>query len=287
MNSLQGYIEKQVSEALQEDEAMRDPSSAVIAQHTDVSAHITCKDEQTVICGVDWVTQVYAALDSARKTQTQLKWHAGDGERLAKDEVVLSAHGDAATLLCGERVALNFLQLLSGIATESRAYRDLLGERPVALLDTRKTLPNLRIAQKYAVRVGGGDNHRGTLAEAFMFKENHLHALGDNIGSAVAAARKQNPKLPLIVEVETLEQLKELLATDADIALLDNFNLEQLREAVQINQRKLLLEASGEINKDNVCAVADTGVDRISVGALTKNVCASNFSMRFAQRDLS
>lgn len=279
----QHYIERQVAQALEEDHCYRDPSSALVDPQQQADAQLVCKDGHAILCGVDWVERVYAALDHEKQTRTRMSWQIAEGQPMTRGEVVLRLQGSAGTLLSGERVALNFLQLLSGIATECRAYRELLGDRPVELLDTRKTLPNLRLAQRYAVRVGGGNNHRNTLSEAFMLKENHLCALGGDIASAVQRARALDPQLPLIVEVENLSQLKQLMETDADIALLDNFQISELCEAVRINRGKLLLEASGEIDKSNIRAVADTGVQRISVGALSKNLRAINFSMRFRE----
>jgi nicotinate-nucleotide pyrophosphorylase (carboxylating) len=182
--------------------------------------------------------------------------------------------------LTGERTALNFLQTLSATATITRQYADALSDLPVALLDTRKTLPGYRMAQKYAVRCGGGVNHRFGLFDAILIKENHIQAAG-NIGAAVLMARNLHPGISIEVEVENLDELAQALAAQADIILLDNFSIEMLRQAVSINQSQALLEASGGISLDNIRTIAETGVDRISVGALTKDIRALDLSLRF------
>jgi nicotinate-nucleotide pyrophosphorylase (carboxylating) len=273
-------LHAQVFSALEEDGVFADPSSALLPKGATAYAKLLCR-ENAVLCGQPWVDAVYSALDAHRGTHTELEWQISDGAHIQADQIVLKLRGDAGTLLSGERVALNFLQLLSGVASGCAQYCQLLGTRKVKLLDTRKTLPGMRIAQRYAVRIGGGMNHRTCLREAFMLKENHLKVLGDDIPAAVTKAREYNPSLTLIVEVETLDQLKMAITAGVDIALLDNFSLEDMRQAVHICKGQVALEASGNIGLQSIVGVADTGVDRISVGGLTKHVRAIDFSMRF------
>lgn len=283
---MERLIQLQVRTALEEDAVSQDHSSHLLDQAQQAHAELICR-ECAVFCGTAWAESVYQILDRDRNTHTKLSWHTKDGDAVDAGDTVLTLHGNAATVLSGERVALNFLQMLSGIATQCRAYRHMLDGSAAHLFATRKTLPGLRLAQKYAVRIGGGHNHRNSLSDAILLKENHLHAFGNNIPLAVSKARAQHPDMQLIVEVENLEQLQILLRTDADVALLDNFSIQDMRQAVRMTKGKLLLEASGNIDIDNIRKVANTGVNRISVGALTKNVRAIDFSMRFrSQRDI-
>lgn len=214
-----------------------------------------------------------------------MRWAHDDGARIARDTIVCKLSGPARALLTGERTALNFLQTLSGTATAAKRFADAVRGTAARILDTRKTLPGLRSAQKYAVRCGGAHNHRQGLYDAILVKENHIAALG-SIEAAVRSARAQAPSVLLEVEVEDLEQLRAALATTADRIMLDNFDLENLREAVAIRNahkgHRKELEASGNIDLDNVRAVAETGVDWISTGAITKHVKATDYSMRFA-----
>ncbi|HQU16521.1 MAG: nicotinate-nucleotide diphosphorylase (carboxylating) [Chromatiales bacterium 21-64-14] len=232
--------------------------------------------EAAVLCGVPWFTEVFQQLDSA----VQIQWSAHDGDRLQAGQRICALEGPAHALLTGERTALNFLQLLSGIATRARRYADAVAGLPVRILDTRKTLPGLRAAQKYAVRCGGCHNHRMGLYDAVLIKENHIAACG-SITTAVQAARHR-AQTPVEVEVENLEQLQEALNAGADRLLLDNFEPWQLREAVTRNGGRARLEASGGIRLESIREIAATGVDELSVGALTKDVEAVDLSMRFA-----
>ena len=278
--ALRELARAQARAALEEDSAFNDPSAQLLGSGAMSRAQLWCREE-AILCGKSWVDAVYEVLDAHHGARTTLSWNMQDGDTVRPNDAVLQLCGEANILLSGERVALNFLQLLSGIATQCAHYRQLLGNRPVMLLDTRKTLPGLRSAQKYAVRMGGGVNHRASLCDAFMLKENHLHALDEDIPTAIAKARARDPSLTLIVEVENLHQLDLATRAGADIALLDNFSLTDIRKATRAYKNKILLEASGNITQHNICDIADTGVDRISVGALTKNVSAIDFSMRF------
>ncbi|HET8806991.1 MAG TPA: carboxylating nicotinate-nucleotide diphosphorylase, partial [Methylophaga sp.] len=210
----------------------------------------------------------------------QIHWQKRDGERLNADEIICEITGPAQHILTGERTALNFLQTLSATASLTRRYADELAGLPVALLDTRKTLPGFRMAQKYAVRCGGGVNHRFGLFDAILIKENHIQAAG-SIQAAVKQARSLHPGISVEVEVENLKELRQALDAQADIILLDNFSLDALQKAVTLNQGQTKLEASGGITLDNIRQIATTGVDRISVGALTKDIKALDLSLRF------
>jgi len=264
--------------ALDEDMGSGDITAALIPTQTTATATVISR-EAAVLCGRPWFDAVFQQLDA----RIQILWHAADAERIAPDQVLCELHGPARPLLSGERTALNFLQTLSATATITRRYVNAIEGTGAWILDTRKTVPGLRRAQKYAVLCGGGHNHRMGLYDAFLIKENHIAAAG-SITKAIAAARAQEPAKPIEVEVENLEQLREALAGGTDTVLLDNFDITLLREAVAINQRCAKLEASGNVTLDNVRNIADTGVDFISVGALTKNLRAVDLSMRFGQQ---
>ncbi len=258
--------------ALAEDVGSGDITAQLIAADTQAKAQVISR-EQAVLCGTAWFDEVFKQLNS----QIQTKWHAQDGETINADQLLCELTGQARTLLTGERTALNFLQLLSGTATEVQRYVKAISGTKACVLDTRKTLPGLRQAQKYAVRCGGGTNHRMGLYDAFLIKENHILAAG-SITQAVTTARAAH--LPIKVEIETIEQIKEALAVGVDGLLLDNFSLPQLREAVALVQNQVKLEASGNVTLESIRAIAETGVDFISVGAMTKNVRAVDLSMR-------
>jgi nicotinate-nucleotide pyrophosphorylase (carboxylating) len=260
--------------ALAEDIGTGDITAKLIAPNTQAKAQVISRD-QAILCGRAWFDEVFRQLDS----QVEIIWLVGDGEILRPNQVLCNMSGQACALLIGERTALNFLQLLSGTATQVQSYVNVISGTSACILDTRKTLPCLRTAQKYAVRCGGGTNHRMGLYDAFLIKENHIVAAG-GIAQAVVAARHHAAHLPVEVEVETLEQVKEALIAEADSLLLDNFTLSQLREAVALVQGKVKLEASGGITKESIRAIAETGIDFISVGAMTKNVQAIDLSMR-------
>ncbi len=224
------------------------------------------------------VEEIFRCLDE----RVTLRWQASDGELLEAQHCFLELEGPARSLLTGERAALNILQTLSATATATRRYVDLIEGTSVRLLDTRKTLPGLRPAQKYAVTCGGGHNHRLGLWDAFLIKENHIAACG-GIQAAVAQARKLASDVPVEVEVETFEELDQALAAGADIVMLDNFDIEDLHVAVEINGGRATLEASGNVDDSTLKAIADTGVDCISSGALTKDVASVDLSMRITQ----
>lgn len=267
-----------VRAALAEDVGAGDLTAALLPAAARMRARVITR-EPAVVCGQAWVEAVYRALDP----QVQLRWRARDGARAAAGDTLLEVEGPARALLTGERTALNFLQTLSGTATATRAYVDAIAGTKARILDTRKTVPGLRLAQKYAVRCGGGDNHRVGLYDAILLKENHIAAAGSvtaALRAAQAAARRAGAFIEC--EVETLDQLKEALAAGATRLLLDNFSLDNLRAAVQAADGRAQLEASGGIHLGNVRAVAETGVDFISIGALTKHVHAVDLSLRFS-----
>ncbi len=231
--------------------------------------------EDCVVCGTAWVDEVFAQLSE----QVVIQWHVADGDRVKANSVLCEISGPARILLTGERTALNFLQTLSGTATTTSQYVALLGGSKTRLLDTRKTLPGLRLAQKYAVSCGGGKNHRMGLYDAFLIKENHIAAAG-SIANAVNTARLNFPGKPVEVEVEDLTELEQALAANADIIMLDNFHIADIVKAVSINKGKAKLEVSGNITAEALKSLSTTGVDYISSGALTKNVRAIDLSMR-------
>ncbi|HEV2212425.1 MAG TPA: carboxylating nicotinate-nucleotide diphosphorylase [Gammaproteobacteria bacterium] len=273
--SLPADIPVTVSRALAEDIGDGDLTAALVPAAGRARGRVISR-EPAVLCGTAWFDEVFRQVDDA----ISIHWEAGDGETLHRDQLLCRLEGPARGMLTGERIALNFLQTLSATATVARRYAEAVQGTGATILDTRKTLPGLRSAQKYAVRCGGATNHRMGLYDGILIKENHIMAAG-GIGPAVAAARKQSAGVPVEVEVETLQQVKEALAAGADILLLDNFKLEGMREAVQVTARRAKLEASGGIDLAQVRAVAETGVDYISVGALTKDVDAIDLSMRF------
>lgn len=262
-----------VNLALQEDIGDGDITSLLIADNLQAKAHILCREE-AILCGIAWVEETYRNIDS----RLQIQWNFKDGDSLKKGAQVAEIVGNARAILTGERTALNFLQTLSGTATITKQYTERLKGTSVILLDTRKTLPGMRNAQKYAVRVAGGSNHRKGLYDAYLVKENHIQSCG-NISNAIATARKINPNKVLEVEVQNLEQLSEAISAKPDIIMLDNFKLQDIRKAVTINPGNAKLEVSGNINQESLVNVAKTGVDYISVGALTKHCRAIDFSL--------
>ncbi len=269
-----------VARALAEDVATGDLTAHLINDTRQASARILAR-ETAVICGRPWVEQTCRQVDPA----IRLKWHIEEGALCTPDAVVLELAGPAQSLLTAERVMLNFLQLLSAVASKTHEYVAAVAGTQAKIVDTRKTLPGLRMAQKYAVAVGGGANHRLGLFDAILIKENHIAAAG-GVTAALRAAyeltlKKANVKF-VQIEVETLDQLREALACGANMILLDNMALPQLREAVAIADGRAVLEISGGVTLAGLSALAQTGVDRISIGALTKDVKATDFSMRFA-----
>lgn len=264
-----------VTNALREDIGSGDITAQLITETAMATAQILSR-EQAVLCGTPWVNEVLRQVDPT----LQITWHAREGDTVEPNQRLATLRGSARHLLTAERCALNFLQTLSGTATSSRHYASLVAHTQVRLLDTRKTLPGLRTAQKYAVVIGGCHNHRMGLYDAFLIKENHIHACG-SITAAVGRARALHPDKPVEVEVETLAQLREALTTDAQTIMLDNFELNAMREAVMITGGRARLEASGGINLTTLAAIAETGVDYISIGALTKDCKAVDLSMLF------
>ena len=274
LSDLQAVISENVALALREDVGDGDITAELIAAEARAQAGVICR-EAAIICGTAWVDEVFRQLDP----QVQLHWQVKDGDWVAADTELLRLEGSARILLTGERAALNFLQTLSGTATLSHHYASKVAGTGVRLLDTRKTLPGLRIAQKYAVSCGGCFNHRIGLFDAFLIKENHIMACG-GIRAAIERARENHPGKPVEVEVETFAQLDEALVAAADIIMLDNFSVEQMRTAVAITAGRARLEASGNITDATLSDYARTGVDYISIGALTKHCRAVDLSMR-------
>jgi len=272
-NKLPENIKDNVRLALAEDLGTGDLTAALIPETARASASVVVR-EDAVLCGTAWFDEVFRQLDSA----INIKWMAADADEIRKDQVICHLQGPARSLLSGERTALNYLQTLSGTATTTHKHVALLAGLKTKLLDTRKTLPGLRAAQKYAVACGGGVNHRMGLYDAILIKENHIISAG---GIAEAIKQAKNADVPVEIEVEFLHELEEVLNNGVDHILLDNFNLAKLIKAVAINKGRATLEASGNIDMDSLRSVAETGVDYISMGALTKNICAIDFSMRF------
>jgi len=275
-DALSQAIRANVRAALDEDVGKGDLTAQLIPEDAAGQARVLTR-EDAVLCGTAWFEACFHALDPAVK----VAWHAADGDRIHAGQTVCELSGSARALLTAERPALNFLQTLSAVATETRRYVDAIAGTRAKIYDTRKTLPGLRLALKYAVKCGGGENQRIGLYDGILIKENHIAAAG-GIGPALEAAfRLAGSGVSVQVEVESLAQLEEALQAGATLILLDNFDLEGLREAVRLTAGRAALEASGGIRLDNVRAIAETGVDRISVGGLTKSVRAVDFSMRF------
>ena len=268
-------ITENVRSALTEDIGSGDITATLIPVDTQAEAYVITR-EAAVVCGRAWVDEVFHQLD----TRVQIEWQVQDGDWVTPDQELFRLRGTARALLTGERTALNFLQTLSGTATEARRWATAVADLPVKILDTRKTIPGLRDAQKYAVRCGGCHNHRHGLYDGVLIKENHILAAG-SITNAITKVRPYAQGKLIEVEVETLTELQETLAANADIIMLDNFTLDQIRQAVAINRGKANLEISGNVSLDTVRALAETGVDFISTGALTKHLRSIDLSMRF------
>jgi len=273
---LTAEIERNVSAALAEDVGSGDLTALLIPAETIARASVISRAD-AVLCGAQWFEACFRRLDPA----LAIRWTAADGDKVSAGQTLCELSGAARALLTGERTALNFLQLLSAVASVTRRYADAIEGTRATIFDTRKTLPGLRLAQKYAVRAGGGSNHRIGLFDALLIKENHIAAAG-GIKPALEHARAISPPgVWTQIEVESLAQLQEALNSGARMILLDNFDLAMMREAVRIAAGRAQLEASGGITYENVRAIAETGVDRISVGALTKDIKAVDLSMRF------
>jgi nicotinate-nucleotide pyrophosphorylase (carboxylating) len=273
-------IADSVTRALAEDVGSGDLTASLVPASTQATATVITR-EPAILCGSAWVDEVCHQVDASLR----VIWEAQEGDRVEPDQVLCRIQGPARSMLTAERPALNFLQTLSGTATITRRYVDAVAGTGCQILDTRKTIPGLRLAQKYAVRCAGGTNHRIGLFDGILIKENHIAAAG-SIAAAVSAARAVDSRVLLEVEVETLDELHQAIAANPDRILLDNFTLEQMREAVAIARahtaRKITLEASGNVTLETVRKVAETGVDFISIGSLTKHVKAIDLSMRFA-----
>ncbi|OJX30387.1 MAG: nicotinate-nucleotide diphosphorylase (carboxylating) [Burkholderiales bacterium 68-12] len=276
--SLRAQVLLDVARALQEDVGGGDLTAALVPSARRARARVLAR-ESAVICGAPWVDAALRAMDPG----VRITWHVAEGQRCAPDQVVLQAEGEARALLSAERTALNFLQLLSAVATKTATYVQAVQGTRAQIVDTRKTIPGLRLAQKYAVRTGGGTNHRIGLHDAVLIKENHIAAAG-GVTAVLRAAQSVAARAQFIeIEVETLEQLQEALDAGARMVLLDNMPLPMLHEAVRLNAGRAILEISGGVTLESVRALADTGVDRISIGALTKDVKATDFSMRLQE----
>ncbi len=284
-SALINNIIKQVQQALNEDLGrdsnsefeMQDVTANLIPESKNSSAQLICR-EQAVLCGQKWFDTAFELLDKS----IQIKWHFNDGDIIKADDVICEVTGSARHILTAERTALNFLQTLSSTATQTSHYVQTIKDTGCKILDTRKTIPNLRIAQKYAVSCGGGVNHRIGLYDMILIKENHIHAAG-SIESAVKTARNNFNSLKIEVEVENLDELEQAISCQVDRILLDNMNIVTLKEAVALTNKKVALEASGNITLETIHTIAATGVDYISTGAITKNVHAIDFSLRFIE----
>jgi len=269
-------ISQQVAIALQEDVGPGDATASLISKES-ISVAKVISREPAVICGQAWFDEVFRQLDS----KIESMWLVADGEQTHTDQTVCRLHGNSRGLLTGERTALNFIQTLSATATLTRTYADKLAPFTTVILDTRKTIPGLRNAQKYAVRTGGGHNHRIGLYDGILIKENHIDVAG-SIAEALLVAEKNRPDNCFIeIEVRDIDELQQALSAGATRVLLDNFSTAMMKAAVQISQGQAKLEASGSISLDKITEIAETGVDYISVGALTKNVRAVDLSMLF------
>lgn len=275
---LRSAIAANVADAVAEDLGDGDITAELIDPATPAHGRVITR-EPGVMCGVPWADQTVTVIDPS----LQVRWHVQDGDRLQANQTLFEIDGSARSILTAERTMLNFIQLLSGTATQTARYVDAVAGTNARVLDTRKTLPGLRLAQKYAVTCGGGQNHRIGLFDAFLIKENHIMAAG-SITAAVATAQGNHPGKPVEVEVERIEQLREAIAAGADIVMLDNFDLERTRAAVTETAGRVKLEASGNVDEKRITDIARTGVDYISVGNLTKKVTPLDLSMRFNEQ---
>ena len=273
---LEETVTADVTRALQEDVGTGDLTALLIPESRAATARLMTRQDG-VLCGVEWFNRTFDELDP----EIEIFWHHKDGDEVVAGSSLCELEGHARALLTGERTAMNFLQLLSGVATKARQYVQAVEGTRALIVDTRKTLPGLRIAQKYAVRTGGAGNHRIGLFDGILIKENHIAAAGGVRQAVQRAVHDNAPGVMLQVEVETLEQLGEALDAGAKLILLDNFDLDQMRRAVEITADRAELEASGGVTLQSVRAIAETGVHRISVGSLTKDVKALDLSMRF------
>ena len=275
-HALEETVTRDVTRALAEDVGAGDLTARLISTDRVANARLLTR-EDGVLCGTEWFNRTLEELDP----DVEIFWHHKDGEDIVAGSSLCELEGAARAILTGERTAINFVQLLSGIATRTRAFVKAIEGTKARIIDTRKTLPGLRIAQKYAVATGGGTNNRIGLYDGILIKENHIHAAGGVAKAVRAASHDAQPGVMLQVEVETLDQLREAIEAGAKLILLDNFDLERMREAVKVANGRAELEASGGVTLETVRAIAETGVDRISIGSLTKDVDALDLSMRF------
>jgi nicotinate-nucleotide pyrophosphorylase (carboxylating) len=273
--NLQKHITHDIKLALQEDIGSGDISAQLIDEEEQLTTRLLVR-EDAVLCGTAWFDEAFRQCDS----RIQLEWQAQDGDSISADSVLCQVSGPARAILTAERTALNFLQTLSGTATITRHYADKIKQTKCRILDTRKTIPHLRLAQKYAVECGGGKNHRIGLFDAYLIKENHLAACG-GIKQAVERGRALHPDRFLEVEVENIEQLQQAIDAKVDRALIDNFSIDEMKLAVKLTANQIQLEASGNVTDDGLLNIANTGVNFISIGALTKHLRAVDFSLRF------
>jgi nicotinate-nucleotide pyrophosphorylase (carboxylating) len=275
--ALAAAFERNIRAALEEDVGSGDVTGRLVPENESVKARVIVR-ETAVLCGAPWFEGVMAQLDP----RIRIEWHFEEGALMQTSNEVCTIEAPARALLTAERTALNFLQMLSGVATATRQYADVVQGTRAAILDTRKTLPGLRLAQKYAVRVGGGKNQRLALYDGILIKENHIAAAG-GITPALRAALALDAGVSIQIEVENLGELEEALAAGATSVLLDNFSLDMMRDAVKLTGGRAILEASGGVNMSSVRAIAETGVDRISIGSLTKDVRATDYSLRVVE----
>jgi len=274
----QADLENIVRQALKEDIRDGDITAMLIPEESIATATVITR-EQAVVCGQPWVDEVFNQLDP----KVEIEWLVRDGDDVQPDQVLFNLKGSARSLLTGERTALNFLQTLSGTATTARQYAKLVEGTDIKILDTRKTIPGLRLAQKYAVKVGGCHNHRIGLYDAFLIKENHIAACG-GINKAVEKAKEIAPEKPVEVEVESLDELQQVLDAKADIVMLDNFDLEMIQQAITLNSGQAKLEVSGNLEIENITKKAIKGIDYLSSGSLTKHCKAVDFSLRITTK---
>ena len=270
-------IAKQVKLALIEDIGTGDVTADLIPKENTSTAKVVCRDD-AILVGVAWFNEVFHQIDE----NVEISWNFKDGDSVSANDILCTLSGNSRSILSGERAALNFTQTLSATATQTKRYVKLIEHTETKVLDTRKTIPNMRDAQKYAVLCGGGRNHRIGLYDMILIKENHIMAAG-SITAAVAQAKQLHPSIRVEVETETLEEFREASKANADVIMLDDFDLKTMRAAVIENDGKIDLEASGGINLDTILAIAETGVDFISIGQITKDVIAVDLSMRFDQ----
>ncbi|GAB3475260.1 carboxylating nicotinate-nucleotide diphosphorylase [Marinomonas epiphytica] len=272
-------MKSHVSTALKEDIGDLDITAQLISADHYIRADVISR-ESAILCGQDWVNEVFAQLDP----NVTLQWFADEGDQIEANKVFLTLSGNARSILTGERCALNYLQTLSATATLTSQYVQIVKDYPLTILDTRKTIPGLRTAQKYAVTVGGGQNHRIGLYDAFLIKENHIFSAG-SIANAVAMAQQVAPGKNIEVEVESLQEVEQAVKAGADIIMLDNFSYEDMAKAVQTYKGQVKFEASGNMDESKLVEVAKTGVDFVSIGALTKHVKAIDLSLRVREEN--